>query len=138
MICDKRKHQEKIYEISGSGRNAQEKTKTIAIFFGVCSTEYEVSLQSACAVIKSIDLKKYNLVLSGISRSSGTWLWYRGETEQIGKDCWLSETTCVPVFASFDKEVHGLCYLKHGRLQNVSLPAPCPIFRKHTTYALYA
>lgn len=104
-----------------------DKRKYIAIFFGGCSTEYEVSLQSACAVIKSIDRKKYDLVLIGISRSSGTWFWYRGEAEQIEKDCWLSETTCVPVFASFDKEVHGLCYLKHGKLQNISLDAALPI-----------
>lgn len=127
MIFVERKHQEKIYEISGPGRDAQEKTKTIAIFFGGCSTEYEVSLQSASAVIKSIDRKRYDLVLIGISRSSGTWFWYRGETEEIEKDCWLSETTCVPVFASFDKEVHGLCYLKHGKLQKVSLDAALPI-----------
>ena len=28
---------------------------TIAVFFGGCSTEYEVSLQSACSVILNID-----------------------------------------------------------------------------------
>lgn len=32
--------------------------RTIAVFFGGCSTEYEVSLQSACSVIQNINLLK--------------------------------------------------------------------------------
>ena len=39
---------------------------TIAVFFGGCSTEYEVSLQSACSVIQNMNLDKYNLILVGI------------------------------------------------------------------------
>ena len=54
------------------------KGRTIAVFFGGCSTEYEVSLQSACSVIQNINSDKYHLVLVGIDRNTGKWFWYRG------------------------------------------------------------
>ncbi len=45
--------------------------KKVAVFFGGCSTEYAVSLQSAYAVIKCIDTKKYVPILIGIAPHSG-------------------------------------------------------------------
>ena len=44
------------------------KRKKIAIIFGGCSSEYEVSLQSAYAVITHIDQEKYEMVLIGIDQ----------------------------------------------------------------------
>ena len=46
--------------------------KKIAILFGGCSSEYEVSLQSAYAVITHIDTEAYEPVLIGIARD-GKW-----------------------------------------------------------------
>ena len=60
--------------------------KKVAVFFGGCSTEYEVSLQSAYAVIKCIDTKKYVPILIGIAPHSGKWYWYHGELERIKED----------------------------------------------------
>ena len=48
------------------------KRKKIAIIFGGCSSEYEVSLQSAYAVITHIDQEKYEMVLIGIDQT-GVW-----------------------------------------------------------------
>lgn len=101
--------------------------KTAAIFFGGCSTEYEVSLQSASAVIQNIDKDRYNLILIGIDRNTGKWYWYQGDTEQIEKDCWQSEETCIPVYPSLDRTVHGVCYLEEGRLKNISLEGALPV-----------
>ena len=103
------------------------KKKVIAVFFGGCSTEYEVSLQSACSVIQGIHRDKYTLVLVGIDRHSGQWFWYRGETDKIEKDCWQTEEDCIPVFPSVDKKIHGLCYLDGDKLQTISLDAALPI-----------
>ena len=61
--------------------------KTIAIFFGGCSTEYEVSLQSACSVIQSIDTTRFTPILIGIDRKSGQWYLYHGTTAQIENGC---------------------------------------------------
>lgn len=100
--------------------------KTIAVFFGGCSTEYEVSLKSAFSVMKSIDTEKYQLVLIGIERRTGKWLWYRGELEKIRDDCWNKEM-CTPVFPSMDKELHGFHYMEEGSLCVQSLDAAFPI-----------
>ena len=65
-----------------------ESTKESCRFFGGCSTEYAVSLQSAYAVIKCIDTKKYVPILIGIAPHSGKWYWYQGELEKIKEDNW--------------------------------------------------
>ena len=58
------------------------KNKTvIAILFGGCSTEYEVSLQSAYSVISHLNQEKYEAHLVGITRE-GTWLCYEGDIDR--------------------------------------------------------
>lgn len=104
-----------------------DRKKIIAIFFGGCSTEYEVSLQSAYSVIQGISRDKYKLVLVGIDRHSGQWFWFRGETDKIEKDSWQAEEDCIPVFPSVDKKIHGLCYLDGDKLQTISLDAALPV-----------
>ena len=101
--------------------------KKVAVFFGGCSTEYEVSLQSAYAVIKCIDTKKYVPILIGIAPHSGKWYWYHGELERIKEDNWQSEGNCTPVFPSFDRTVHGLCYWDNNHLQTISLDSALPV-----------
>lgn len=101
--------------------------KKVAVFFGGCSTEYEVSLQSAYAVIKCIDTKKYVPILIGIAPHSGKWYWYHGEPERIKEDNWQSEGNCTPVFPSFDRTVHGLCYWDNNHLQTISLDSALPV-----------
>ena len=108
-------------------RLCQGNVKTIAVFFGGNSTEYEVSLQSAYAVVKHIDTKKYRVVLIGLDRLSGAWFWYRGEIERIRKDRWQSEETCIPLFVSFNRDIHGICYFREARIQTLSLDAALPI-----------
>ncbi len=100
---------------------------TIAVFFGGCSTEYEVSLQSACSVIQNMNLDKYNLILVGIDRNTGKWFWYRGEVEAIARDCWQNEKDCTPVFPSVDRNVHGICYPDGTELKTISLDGALPI-----------
>ncbi len=39
----------------------EERMRKIAVIFGGCSTEYEVSLQSAYAVLTHLDRKKYEI-----------------------------------------------------------------------------
>ena len=63
------------------------KRKKIAIIFGGCSSEYEVSLQSAYAVITHIDQEKYEMVLIGIDQT-GVWYLYQGEHADIPSDNW--------------------------------------------------
>lgn len=41
--------------------------KRVLVVFGGCSTEYEVSLVSAAAVLKAIDREKYEVLKLGIT-----------------------------------------------------------------------
>ncbi|KAF4326065.1 hypothetical protein G195_000305 [Phytophthora kernoviae 00238/432] len=64
--------------------------KSIAVLFGGCSGEYNVSLSSAASVIENLDTEKYNLVLIGITQQ-GSWLRYSGTVEDIRNDRWHRE-----------------------------------------------
>ena len=58
--------------------NHSRKKLNVAIFFGGCSSEYSVSLESAAAVISSLDRSLYEPVLIGISQK-GDWFYYTGD-----------------------------------------------------------
>lgn len=84
--------------------------KKIAILFGGCSSEYEVSLQSAYGVISHVDREKYEVYLIGLHRTTGQWFWYRGNPEEIARDHWCQEAWCTPVYVPTDRCVQGLYY----------------------------
>lgn len=105
----------------------QKEKKKIGILFGGCSTEYEVSLQSAFSVIQHIDRNRYTPVLIGLEKKKGTWYWYRGPEEYILKDTWRISMECIPVFPSTNRSVHGICYLEEGELHTISLDAALPV-----------
>ncbi len=64
--------------------------KKIAVIFGGCSTEYEVSLQSAYAVLKNIDGGKFEVIPIGITQS-GEWFHYTGNHERIPDGKWCDD-----------------------------------------------
>lgn len=64
--------------------------KRIAVLFGGCSTEYEVSLQSAHAVLEHIDREKYEVYPIGITRY-GDWYHYTGELSAIPAGTWQDD-----------------------------------------------
>lgn len=75
----------------------------IAILFGGCSTEYEVSLQSAYAVISHIDRTRFTPIPIGITRE-GEWYWYSGPVDLIPCDRWRQAPgACLPCVLSQDR-----------------------------------
>lgn len=101
--------------------------KRIAVLFGGYSTEYEVSLQSAHAVIENMDTDRYERILIGISRQTGQWYLYQGNIDDIPEDKWLSDKKCTPVWVSTDKTVHGICCKGRDGIRSISLDAAFPI-----------
>lgn len=101
--------------------------KRIAVLFGGCSTEYEVSLQSAHAVIENIDTDRYELILIGISRQNGQWYLYQGNIDDIAEDRWHSSDTCIPVWVSTDRSKHGICCQEKGEIHTIRLDAAFPV-----------
>lgn len=101
--------------------------KKIAVFFGGCSSEYDVSLQSAYSVITHINHEVYHIIPIGVNRFTGQWYWYQGNADAILKDKWYSDHTCIPVFPSMDRFIHGVHYRKEQKLQTLSLDAAFPV-----------
>ena len=61
--------------------------RKILVFFGGCSTEYAVSLQSAAAVLENLDPARWAPVPVGITRE-GDWYHYTGPIAAIPADTW--------------------------------------------------
>lgn len=102
------------------------KKKVIAVLFGGRSSEYEVSLQSASAVIQSIDTKKYDVVPLGITRQ-GAWYRYGGPAELIVDDKWTSHPSCVRAVISPDRKTHGILELWDKSAVAVRIDAAFPV-----------
>jgi D-alanine---D-serine ligase len=64
--------------------------KSVVVVFGGCSSEYDVSLQSASAVISNMDREKYDIITLGITRE-GRWYRYTGPTEKIKDNTWFQD-----------------------------------------------
>jgi len=86
----------------------------LAVLFGGCSTEYDVSLQSTHAVIQGLDRDLYDVTLLGITRQ-GQWLKYDGPPENIAGDTWMQHPSCVPAIIPPDRGVGGILVLAEGQ-----------------------
>ena len=71
------------------------KKPTLCVIFGGKSSEYEVSLRSAYAVLCHLDKEKYDVVRLGITKG-GEWYIYEGENEGILRDSWQGNSA-LPV-----------------------------------------
>ncbi|MFX3635659.1 MAG: D-alanine--D-serine ligase VanG [Candidatus Pristimantibacillus sp.] len=98
----------------------------VGVLFGGCSTEYEVSLSSATAVIEHLDRDKYEVVMIGITRD-GCWYRYNGDIKAIREDRWSEHTSCVPAVLSPSKETNGLIELVHTEFRITALDIVFPV-----------
>jgi len=78
----------------------------IAVLFGGCSSEYQVSLSSGSAVLKSIDTSAYMPVPVGITRE-GAWFVYTGDYDNIPSDRWMNSQQCYPIYFSGQQSSKG-------------------------------
>lgn len=101
--------------------------KTIAVIFGGCSSEYEISLKSAYNVFINLDESKYNVVPIGITKSGG-WYKYTGCYENIPDGSWCaSNELCIPVIASPDRETGGIIEIRDGGMKRLDIDAVFPV-----------
>ena len=82
--------------------------KKIAVLFGGCSPEYEVSLQSAYSVLNAMDQTRYEVIPIGITKS-GDWFRYYGDYQKIAGGTWSHHAaSLVPVAVSQNRTSPGL------------------------------
>ena len=84
--------------------------KTILVLFGGCSTEYEVSLHSAYAVLSHMDPARYTPLAVGITRE-GKWLCYTGDLSRLEDGTWQQAADCIPCTPLVEREAHALLLL---------------------------
>ncbi|MDF2588443.1 MAG: vanB [Anaerocolumna sp.] len=102
------------------------KKKKIAIIFGGCSTEYDVSLQSAYAVINYINKEQYETILIGITRQ-GQWYRYSGSIEHIKDNIWQADPSCIPAMISPNREDHGIVEVHDNKIVKIPIDAAFPV-----------
>lgn len=79
----------------------------VAVIFGGCSSEYEVSLESAYSVITNLDRNKYRPIPVGITRS-GDWFCFVGSIDALRSDGWHYGENAVPAAISPDRSKKSL------------------------------
>ena len=99
--------------------------KIIGILFGGCSSEYEVSLQSAAAVIWAADPARFTLIPVGITRQ-GQWYRFYGTPEEMEQDRWVTDKA-VPAILSPDRSCGGLLEFAEEGVRKVALDAVLPM-----------
>ena len=67
--------------------------KTVCVLFGGKSSEYEVSLSSAHAVLSNIDTAKYSVIRIGITKEDGRFYRYDGDLAGIRDGSWCADRT---------------------------------------------
>ncbi len=100
--------------------------KNIAIIFGGCSPEYEVSLNSASSVIEHINDDLYNTILIGITKE-GEWFRYFGNVDKIRNNTWFEEKECNPVAFSQSRSIHGFYEFAGGSHSITYVDAAFPV-----------
>lgn len=99
--------------------------KIIGILFGGCSSEYEVSLQSAAAVIRAADPARFTLIPVGITRQ-GQWYRFYGTPEEMEQNRWVTDKA-VPAILSPDRSCGGLLEFAEEGVRKVALDAVLPM-----------
>ena len=92
----------------------------IAILFGGCSEEHDVSVKSAMEIAASIDTEKYEPIYIGITRSG---VWKICERPCAGWE----EGGCRRAVISPDSETHGLLTVESGGCRVLHIDAVFPV-----------
>lgn len=100
--------------------------KKVAVFFGGCSSEYSVSLQSAHSVICNLDPEKYQPVPVGIS-STGHWYLFTGNKENIRQDQWQNDADCFPALLSPDRGERRLLFFRNSAVEEIVIDIAFPV-----------
>lgn len=97
----------------------------IAILFGGCSEEHDVSVKSATELASSIDTQKYDPIYIGIARSG---VWKMCERPSAGWEV----GDCRRAVISPDRETHGLLVAEGGEGRRVYIDAVFPVLHGKT------
>lgn len=91
----------------------------VAVLFGGVSSEHEVSVVSATAVLNNLNKENYDIIMIGITKD-GRWLEYTGDIADIASMKWEQEEARTAVISP-DRSHHGLLLMDGASVE------VCPI-----------
>lgn len=100
--------------------------KNVAVLFGGCSSEHEVSLMSASYILRQLDEEKYNVIALGITKD-GRWLLYPGSVDALPDGSWEKDPGCKPAFLSPDRVTRGIVVLGGDGVQVIPVDVIVPV-----------
>lgn len=100
--------------------------KKLAVLFGGCSSEHEVSLVSATSVIRNLPQDWYEIIPVGITKD-GRWFLYSGPVDKIASGEWEASGETKPAFLSPDRGTGGLVVNGPDGLRTVKLDCVFPV-----------
>ncbi|MDO5409904.1 MAG: D-alanine--D-alanine ligase family protein [Lachnospiraceae bacterium] len=86
--------------------------KCVAVIFGGCSSEHEVSCVSVQTIIRSMDKDKYDILMIGITKD-GSWL-KTESVEDIASGAWRESKVKASVLP--DRSIHGVMLYEEGKV----------------------
>jgi len=92
----------------------------VAVLFGGCSEEHDVSIKSAREIAANINLEKYEPFYIGITRSG---IWKMCESPHAD---WENES-CYPAFIAPDRKIHGLIIYQNSEYKTYHIDAVFPV-----------
>lgn len=88
--------------------------KKVLVLFGGVSSEHDVSLKSASAVMKNIPADKYDIVPMGITKDGKCFV-FNGSPDLLPDSKWLNDESLLePAVISCDRSHHGIIRLADG------------------------
>ncbi len=100
--------------------------KKVAVLFGGCSSEHEVSCVSAYSVLMHLSKDKYDIYPVGITKD-GRWYLYDGDYKDIPGGGWARGGRTRTAFISPDRETHGIVVLGNGRAETIKIDCAFPV-----------
>ena len=85
----------------------------LLVLFGGSSNEYEASLSSAAAILRTLNSERYEIVPVGINKK-GRWLYFPGDYDEIASGNWSDNPDCSSAVLSPDPAHRGILILEDG------------------------
>lgn len=97
--------------------------KTVAVIFGGCSSEHEVSCRSAVTIITNINRDRYDTVCIGITKD-GRWIKVNS-IDEITSGAWVDLKTKAII--SPDTEHKGILVIEEGNIKVIKIDVIFPV-----------
>lgn len=99
---------------------------SIAVLFGGCSSEHDISLISATTFIENLNQEKYDINLIGITKD-GQFFKYDGDVNKIKDGTWIQDNHRKKCIISPDRKHHGIIVFEKDKYEVINIDVAIPV-----------